>query len=68
MQEVTSQEVYSKHKNIAHLLKDSNTFLPQAGRGKWEGRRGTKKEIMAENFLNLGKDLDIQVHEANISS
>ena len=23
------------------------------------------KEIMAENFSNLGRDLDIQAHEAN---
>ena len=25
------------------------------------------KEIMAESFQNLGKDLDIQVHEVNTS-
>ena len=35
-----------------------------------EQEKGTEnlfKEIMTENFPNLGRELDIQVHEANTS-
>jgi len=30
-----------------------------------KGVKSLFKEIMADIFLNLGRDLDIQVHEAN---
>lgn len=30
-----------------------------------KGAESLLKEITAENFSNLGRDLDIQVHEAN---
>lgn len=31
------------------------------------GEENLTEEITAENFPNMGKDLDIQVHEANIT-
>ena len=32
-----------------------------------EGEKGISKEIMAKDFLSLGKDLDIQVHDYSSS-
>lgn len=40
--------------------------IPEEGEGN-NGAESIFKEIIAEHFPNLGKKLDIQVQEANIS-
>lgn len=51
------------------LFKETIWVLLESQEEK-RGRRWQKlfKEIMTENFLNLGRDLDIQVHEAQLVS
>lgn len=42
-------------------------WLSQKKRGRRE-QRALFKEVMTENFRSLGKELDIQVHEAKRTS
>ena len=52
--------IYGTHKE-----KQSVHYWHASGRRERERDRKILKEIMAENFAKLGRDLDIQVHEAH---
>lgn len=59
----------SKEKSLHELwdtVKQNNICIMVAleGREHEEGSETLLKEIMNENFPNLGKEMDIQVHEA----
>lgn len=74
-----TQHKSKKKKTLKRLKKGYGNYgIPQKGticsllesqkekiRGK--GQNTDFKKLMATTFLNLGKDLDIQVHEANRS-
>ena len=54
--------------NSWHTIKRNNvciTGIPEREERE-KGAESLFEEIMAENFPSLGRDLDIQVHEANV--
>ena len=54
----------SRLRELSDSIKYNNilvTGVPEEERGKWA--EGLFEEIIAENFLNLGKDTDIQIQE-----
>ena len=42
--------------------------ITEKEKGWWGGVENLLKEIIAEKFLNLGKELDMQVHKAKNKS
>lgn len=57
--------------DLWNIIKKNNLCISGAPEGeereKGVGKKKMFKEIMAVNFSNLGRDLDIQVHEAHRS-
>ena len=48
-----------------HQVKQSEYSWSPSRKGEWERRKSLFKGIIAENISNMGKELDIQIHEAN---
>ena len=42
--------------------KRNNIYIVRIPEGKKKGTESIFKDIMAENFLNLGREMDIQIH------
>lgn len=55
-------------RNIQDTIKKNNTYFTSPRRRiEVKGEENLVKEKMGENFPNLGRDLDIQVHIGNIA-
>ena len=50
--------------DLQGTIKRTNLQIIGIPKGKEKGKESLFKEIMAENFPNMERNLDIQVHEA----